>query len=76
METRKTKLGVDHPHTLTSMGNLAHTYWSQDRLLEAVDLMRRCVEAQKAKLGKGHPHHQSNNAILGQWVSDVVVQYL
>jgi hypothetical protein len=57
METRKTKLGADHPDTLISMGNLAHTYWSQDRRLKAVDLMRRCVRAQKEKLGSGHPDY-------------------
>ncbi|KZL81689.1 kinesin light chain 3, partial [Colletotrichum incanum] len=29
METRKTKLGADHPDTLTSMANLASTYRNQ-----------------------------------------------
>ena len=27
METRKTKLEADHPDTLTSMANLASTFW-------------------------------------------------
>ncbi len=31
METRKTKLGADHPDTLTSMANLASTYRNQGR---------------------------------------------
>jgi hypothetical protein len=31
METCKMKLGADHPHNLTSIGNLASTYWNQDR---------------------------------------------
>ncbi|KAK3326026.1 P-loop containing nucleoside triphosphate hydrolase protein [Apodospora peruviana] len=31
METRKTKLGGDHPSTLTSMADLASTFWNQDR---------------------------------------------
>ena len=29
METRKKKLGADHPYTLTSMANLASTYYNQ-----------------------------------------------
>ncbi|KAK3898990.1 hypothetical protein C8A05DRAFT_37396, partial [Staphylotrichum tortipilum] len=35
METRKTKLGADHPDTLASMANLASTYWNQGRWEEA-----------------------------------------
>ncbi|KAF2474439.1 uncharacterized protein BDR25DRAFT_166411, partial [Lindgomyces ingoldianus] len=31
METRKKKLGADHPDTLTSMANLAPTYRNQGR---------------------------------------------
>jgi hypothetical protein len=31
METRKRVLGVEHPDTLTSMGNLASTYKNQGR---------------------------------------------
>ncbi|KAJ5460953.1 uncharacterized protein N7458_002505 [Penicillium daleae] len=32
------KLGVDHPDTLTSMANLASTYWNQGRWEEAEQL--------------------------------------
>jgi hypothetical protein len=67
LEARKTKLGSDHPNTLTSMANLACTYWSQDRPAEAVNLMRQCVQ----KLGAGHPNYQNNDAILAQWVSEL-----
>jgi hypothetical protein len=35
MDRMITKLGEDHPDTLTSMGNLAFTYRSQGRLTEA-----------------------------------------
>ncbi|KZL83841.1 kinesin light chain 3 [Colletotrichum incanum] len=38
METRKTKLGADHPDTLTSMANLASTYRNQGRWEEAEKL--------------------------------------
>ncbi|CAG8883952.1 unnamed protein product, partial [Penicillium egyptiacum] len=35
VETRKTKLGVDHPDTLASMANLASTFSEQGRWKEA-----------------------------------------
>ena len=38
MNTRPRLLGEDHPDTLTSMANLASTYWSQGRLREAGEL--------------------------------------
>ncbi|PSN59135.1 hypothetical protein BS50DRAFT_580217, partial [Corynespora cassiicola Philippines] len=38
METRKVKLGDDHPSTLTSMANLASTYWNQGRWDDAEKL--------------------------------------
>jgi hypothetical protein len=31
METRKTKLGADYPDSLSSMANLASTFWNQGR---------------------------------------------
>ena len=45
METRKAKLGADHPDTLTSMANLAVTWNSQDRHEDALALMQDCIEA-------------------------------
>jgi len=38
METRKIKLGADYPDTLTSMGNLALTFWNQGRWEEVEKL--------------------------------------
>jgi hypothetical protein len=38
METRKTKLGEDHPDTLISIANLASTYRNQGRWEEAEQL--------------------------------------
>ena len=38
METSKNKLGADHPSTLTSMANLASTFWNQGRWEEAEKL--------------------------------------
>ncbi len=55
METSKTKLGADHPDTLTSMANLALTYWSQGRWAEAEKLEVEVMETRKTKLGADHP---------------------
>lgn len=51
MEARKTKLGVDHPYTLTSIANLASTFWKQGRLDEAEKLQVQVMEMSKTKLG-------------------------
>jgi hypothetical protein len=55
METRKTKLGVDHPSTLTSMANLASTYRNQGRWDAAEELDVQVMETRKTKLGVDHP---------------------
>jgi tetratricopeptide (TPR) repeat protein len=55
METRKNKLGLDHPDTLTSMANLASTYRSQGRWEEAEQLEVEVMETRKNKLGLDHP---------------------
>jgi hypothetical protein len=39
IETSKTKLGADHPDTLTSMANLAFTWKDQGRHIDALALM-------------------------------------
>jgi hypothetical protein len=52
MEIRKTKLGVDHPSTLTSMTNLASTYRKQGRWEEAEQLEVQVMETRKTKLGE------------------------
>lgn len=55
METFNTKLGEDHPSTLTSMANLAATYRNQGRLEEAEQLEVQVMETFKTKLGEDHP---------------------
>ena len=55
METSKTKLGADHPSTLTSMANLASTFWNQGRWEEAEKLDVQVMETRKTKLGADHP---------------------
>lgn len=54
MESLKSKLGVDHPSTLTSM-NLASTYRNQGRWEEAETLFVQVTETRKIKLGADHP---------------------
>ena len=55
METSKTKLGADHPDTLTSMANLASTFLNQGRWDAAEELEVQVMETSKKKLGADHP---------------------
>ncbi|KAH8675242.1 hypothetical protein BX600DRAFT_507495 [Xylariales sp. PMI_506] len=45
LETKKTKLGVDHPDTLTSMENLAYTWQSRGHHEKALALIEQCFLA-------------------------------
>ncbi len=67
METRKKKLGADHPDTLTSMNNLAFTWKRQGRLTEAIKLMQDCVQLCERILGVHHPHSLASARSLAQW---------
>ncbi|KAI2937959.1 hypothetical protein CBS147321_7489 [Aspergillus niger] len=55
METSKIKLGEDHPFTLTSMANLASTFWNQGRWEKAQQLKMQVMETRRIKLGEDHP---------------------
>jgi hypothetical protein len=70
METRKTKLGADHPSTLTSMNNLAFTWKGQGRDAEAVQLMEDCIQLGRRILGVSHPHFLSSCAALDEWQAE------
>jgi predicted nuclease of restriction endonuclease-like RecB superfamily len=48
----KSKLGEDHPDTLTSMHNLALGYSEAGRQAEALQLTEQVVELYKSKLGE------------------------
>ena len=67
METRKTKLGADHPSTLTSMANLAFTWKHQGRHADALALMKDCAQARQRVLGAKHPYTLSSLAIIANW---------
>jgi hypothetical protein len=67
METSKSKLGLDHPSTLTSMANLAFTWHSQGRLEDSLDLMQDCARLRQKKLGHTHPLTRSSISTLQSW---------
>ncbi|KAJ5157471.1 uncharacterized protein N7482_008571 [Penicillium canariense] len=55
VETRKEKLGEDHPTTLRSMASLALAYRRQGRLEEAEILQLQVIERRKTIYGVEHP---------------------
>ncbi|KZL79244.1 kinesin light chain 1 [Colletotrichum incanum] len=55
VELHVTALGGEHPNTLTSIANLASTYWNQGRWKEAEELEVQVVEVSKRVLGEEHP---------------------
>ena len=67
METRKRVLGQEHPDILTSMANLAFTWKSQGRNLEAILLLKECFQLQTHKLGPQHPDTESSLETLNKW---------
>ncbi|KAF2727198.1 hypothetical protein EJ04DRAFT_451809, partial [Polyplosphaeria fusca] len=60
-------LGEEHPSTLISMANLAHTWKSQSRNEEAISLMEKCFELQKRILGTHHPSTETSLEALTEW---------
>ena len=48
-------LGAEDPDTLTSMNNLALTFWNQGRWNEAEELHMQVMETRKRVLGAEHP---------------------
>src|SRR6266576_3703359 len=64
MNVRKTKLGSDHPDTLTSMSNLASTYFNQGRWDEAEELQMDVMDVIKTKLGSDHSFNLTSMANL------------
>jgi hypothetical protein len=70
LEMSKTKLGEDHPDTLTSMANLASTYRDQGRGIKALKLIEECVILQTRILGTSHPDTLSSRTALLEWQSE------
>lgn len=72
METRKRVPVDEHPNTLTSMNNLAHTFCELGRSDEALALMRDCVYGRQRILGSEHPYAVSSLKTLETWEQDHV----
>jgi tetratricopeptide (TPR) repeat protein len=64
IEGYKKALGAEHPSTLSSMANLASTYWNQGRWKEAEELDVQVLETSKRVLGVEHPDTLINMANL------------
>jgi hypothetical protein len=67
IKTRKRVLRQEHPDTLTTMNNLAWTWKSQGRDIEAVGLMSECHRLLKQKLGVDHSNITSSFETLKEW---------
>jgi len=76
MKNRKTRLGDDHPDTLSSIANLAFAWKSSGHNAQALRLLRNCVAKRKQKLSLNHPqklnHPQtlSSSETLREWEKD------
>jgi tetratricopeptide (TPR) repeat protein len=55
LEAQKTKLGPDHPNTLTSQGNLASAYRAAGNIDRAMPLYESALTGLRGKLGGDHP---------------------
>ena len=64
MESSSRVLGREHPSTLTSMANLASTFWNQGRWKEAEELEVQVMETRKRVLGLEHPSTLTSMAKL------------
>lgn len=70
IESRKKKLGEDHPDTLSSTANLAFTWKSAGRKATAINLLRIRIAKQQLIIGPGHPHTVSNSNTLLEWETE------
>jgi len=64
MKTYKTRLGADHPDTMSSIANLALIYKVQGRSEEAAKLLKPVIEIVEAKLKERNHHTRGNISIL------------
>jgi hypothetical protein len=75
IEIRKTVLGSKHPSTLTSIANVASTYWKQGQWNEAEKLEVQVLEIRKRVLGAEHPDTlTSMNNLARTWNSQRKLQ--
>lgn len=67
MDLRIAGLGLDHPHALSSMSNLACKWKSLHFDNEAIKLLRNCYFARRRILGPKHPQTVSTLDTLDKW---------
>jgi len=60
----ETKLGPDHPDTLTSRSNLAKAYFSAGRTAEALALIESTLKLREKTLGPDHPDTLADRSSL------------
>ncbi|MBL8855663.1 MAG: serine/threonine protein kinase [Planctomycetaceae bacterium] len=58
-DTRKERLGIDHPATLVSMDQLARAYQFASQIEKAVSLFEETLELKRANLGLEHAETQT-----------------
>ncbi len=66
---REQQLGQDHPHTASSLNNLAMLYYTQGKYAEAEPLLQRALAICEQQLGTDHPDTvitRENYAVLLQ----------
>ena len=64
------ELGPTHPHTLSSVNNLAILLRAQGKYAEAEPLFRRALQGREAELGPTYPHTLSSVNNLANLLSD------
>ena len=69
METSLRVLGEEHPDTLTSMANLAHTYKAQDRTYKVIELIKEVIELGSKVIEANHPHIIASINSCESWVA-------
>jgi tetratricopeptide (TPR) repeat protein len=68
VELRRTNLGPDHPHTLTSRNNLAVAYQAAGRTADAITLHEGTLRLRESTLGLDHPDTlQSRNNLAAAY---------
>ncbi len=55
LKQRESKLGPDHPDTLTSRNNLAVAYHAAGRTDDAIKMHEATLKLRESKLGPDHP---------------------
>ena len=70
LETKKRVLGEDHPDTLISMNNYAHTLYAQKRKGKAIRLMSDVMERHTKNIGASHPSTLNSLHHLTLWKNE------